>query len=327
MSRGRFELSSMNTLLAFEATARLGSITLAAVERGTSHSAISRHIRGIEKTLGVVLFARLGRGVALTKSGETYFRAVQSGLDALHVANQEIRSRQSELTIGCTLEMSVVVLNPIVPALQRALGGSMPVRIVVCDYDHPIPLHRLDTDIAFEGVVGPHPNPTAVPLLREEIVPVAAPAFIERFGDALGDHPSTWRDVPRLDARALPGWATWNTWFDAHGCVAPPAPVEWFENHFNLLPAAENGDGLAIGWNGFMSGCFAAGRLVAVREAWLATELIIYGVPTPNGHSKEASRACLEALPGLIRGLTHPSPVAHVAEMLADGDEHTDRRG
>ena len=45
MTRSRFELPSMSALLAFEATARLDSITLAAEERATSHSAISRHIR------------------------------------------------------------------------------------------------------------------------------------------------------------------------------------------------------------------------------------------------------------------------------------------
>ena len=305
MSRSRFELPSMSALLAFEATARLGSITLAAEERTTSHSAISRHIRMLEKTLGAALFERRGRGVALTKSGETYFGAVQSGLDALHDAGQRMRSnRRSGLTIGCTLEMSVLVLNRVFLTLKRTLGDSIAVRIVVYDYDLLPLLLPSGIDIVFEGVVGPHPNPRAVPLLREEIVPVASSAFMERFGGVLAEHPSTWSDVPRLDVpRTAHGWATWDTWFQAHGCAAPPAPVETFENHFNLLPAVANGDGLGIGWNGFMSDYFETGRLVAAGNAWLATELTMYGVPTPNGSRKDASRACLNELPRLIRGL------------------------
>ena len=200
MSRSRFELPSMSALLAFEATARLGSITLAAEERTTSHSAISRHIRMLEKTLGAALFERRGRGVALTKSGETYFGAVQSGLDALHDAGQRMRSnRRSGLTIGCTLEMSVLVLNRVFLTLKRTLGDSIAVRIVVYDYDLLPLLLPSGIDIVFEGVVGPHPNPQAVPLLREEIVPVASSAFMERFGGVLAEHPSTWSDVPRLD--------------------------------------------------------------------------------------------------------------------------------
>ena len=61
MTHSRFELPAMNTLLAFEATARLGSITLAAEERATSHSAISRHIRMLEDSAQARTW-RLDRG-------------------------------------------------------------------------------------------------------------------------------------------------------------------------------------------------------------------------------------------------------------------------
>ena len=121
--------------------------------------------------------------------------------------------------------------------------------------------------------------------------------------------------MPRLNVgRKSPGWASWDTWFKAHGCGPPPAPVETFENYFNLLPAAANGDGLAIGWNGFMSDHFETGRLVAVRDAWLATGLTMYAVPTRNGGSKTASQTCLKELPHLIGGVCIPSPVAARAD-------------
>ena len=119
---------------------------------------------------------------------------------------------------------------------------------------------------------------------------MASPAFAERFGAVRTGHPRTWRHVPRLNVGLQsPGWASWDTWFEAHDCAPPPAHVETFENYFNLLPAAANGDGLAIGWDGFMSDHFETGQVVAVRDAWLATGLTMYVVPTRNGGSKSAS--------------------------------------
>ena len=311
MNLPRYDLPSISSLLAFEATARLGSITRAAEERETSHSAVSRHIRELEKAFEVRLFERRGRGVTLTRSGEAYFIAIQAGLDGLNDAGAVLRRRQAGLTIGCTLEISTLLLHPVFPSLKRALGDEVAARVVVYDYDLLPLLVPSGLDIVFEAMSGHYPEEQAVPVLREEIVPVAAPGFVERYGTVLAGHPCGWRDVPRLNVgRQSPGWATWDSWFEAQGCAAPAAPVETFENYFNLLPAAANGDGLAIGWNGFTSEHFQTGRLVAVRDEWQETGLTMYAVPTRNGASKEAARACVQALPELIQSLCTRAPLA-----------------
>ena len=304
MSTARYELPSISALLAFEAAARLGSITRAAEERSTSHSAVSRLIRRLENTFEVALFERRGRGIELTKSGEAYFLAVQAGLDALQEASQGLRRGELGLTIGCTLEICTLVLHPIFPALKRALGDGVAARIVVYDYDLLPFLMLSGLDIVFEGRKTPHADPEAVAVLREEIVPVASPGFVERHAAVLADHPRRWAGVPRLDiGRRSPGWATWDTWFHGHGCAAPEAPVETFENYYHLLRAATDGDGLAIGWNGFISDDFASGRLRAARDEWLQTELTMYGVMTSGGKRKDISRACLNELVRLVGGL------------------------
>ena len=308
VSRRRFELPATRTLVAFEAAARLGSITRAAEELATSHSAVSRHIRALEKSFGVVLFERRGRGVALTTSGEAYFRAVQTGLDALRDGGRVLRNDRTGLAIGGTIEITALLLHPVFPKLQSALGDEVAVRIVVYDYDVLPHLISLGLDIVFEAKNGPHPDPQAVPVLDEALVPVASRAFAKRFATQLAGHPRTWRGVPRLDiGRPAPGWATWDTWFAAHGYAAPPAPVQTYENYFNLLSAAVTGDGLAIGWNGFMSEHF--GRLVAVRDEWLKTDLKMYAVATADGRAKSVVPACLNELAQLIGGLCRRSPV------------------
>ena len=65
-------LPPLNALRAFEAAARLQSFTRAAEELNVSHSAISRHVRGLEKRLDVQLFKIAQRGVTLTELGRWY---------------------------------------------------------------------------------------------------------------------------------------------------------------------------------------------------------------------------------------------------------------
>ena len=72
---------------------------------------------------------------------------------------------------------------------------------MVCDYDVLSLLLPTGLDIVFEAVDGPHPDPRAVPILREEIVPVASPGFMERFAPVMAGHPLEWRDVTSLGHR------------------------------------------------------------------------------------------------------------------------------
>ena len=62
-------LPSLNALRAFEAVARLGSISLAAGELSVTSGAVSRHIKELEADLGVAVLERSGRGVRLTATG------------------------------------------------------------------------------------------------------------------------------------------------------------------------------------------------------------------------------------------------------------------
>lgn len=309
MSVCLYQVPSTGTLLAFEAAARLGTITRAAEERATSNSVISRQIRQLEETFGVVLFERRGRGVALTESGRTIFLAVRTGLEVMHEAAQQLRDGQVSLNIGCTLEVFELLLQPVLSELERALGEGVAARIVVHDRDL-LPLLLSGLDIVFEVSHGTGKSPNAVPVLHEEIVPVASPGFVQRFAAVLAGHPLGWRDVPRLAVRRQsPRWPTWQSWFEANGCAAPPAPVKTLRNGLDLLRAAARGEGLAIGSNGLMSDHFETGRLVAAREAWLATGVTIYAVPTPTGRRKRSTAACLEELPRLVADLCTSSPV------------------
>jgi DNA-binding transcriptional LysR family regulator len=76
-------LPPLTALRAFEATARLGSVSRAADELHVTHGAISRHIRSLEQELGKPLFSRQGRGLALTQSGLRLREVASEALERL----------------------------------------------------------------------------------------------------------------------------------------------------------------------------------------------------------------------------------------------------
>ena len=66
MSNATDRLPPLDLLVAFEAVARHGSITLAAAERFITQSALSRQVQALEAALGVPVFERRHRALVLT---------------------------------------------------------------------------------------------------------------------------------------------------------------------------------------------------------------------------------------------------------------------
>ncbi len=75
----------LNALRAFEAAARHLSLTKAAVELNVTPGALSHQIRGLEDHLGLKLFDRGVRSIALTAAGKALHPGLQTGL--LHIRN------------------------------------------------------------------------------------------------------------------------------------------------------------------------------------------------------------------------------------------------
>ena len=89
------ELPPLNALRAFEAAARLQSVSQAAEELSVTHGAVSRQIRALEEQLGLALFVKEGRGVKLTDAGLRLRDAAFDAFERLRNACADLR-RQSE---------------------------------------------------------------------------------------------------------------------------------------------------------------------------------------------------------------------------------------
>ncbi|RUW17807.1 LysR family transcriptional regulator, partial [Mesorhizobium sp. M1E.F.Ca.ET.041.01.1.1] len=114
------ELPPLNALKAFEAAARLASLTNAGREINVTHSAVSQQVRQLEECLGRPLFRRVGRGVVLTPAGEEFYEAVSTALRMISVSTRRLKHRpgSSPLSVGC---IASIATRWLVPAVQDFL--------------------------------------------------------------------------------------------------------------------------------------------------------------------------------------------------------------
>ena len=73
----------LNALRAFEASARHLNFTRAAIELRVSQGAVSHQVAALEDRLGVPLFRRLPRGLALTDEGQALVPTVADAFDRI----------------------------------------------------------------------------------------------------------------------------------------------------------------------------------------------------------------------------------------------------
>src|SRR4051812_32682976 len=91
-----YKMPPLNALRAFEATARHLSQTKAAQELNVSPGAVSHQIRALEALLGIALFERKVRAIALTPTGKQLYPGVQTGFLKLHEAVAGLRRSGNE---------------------------------------------------------------------------------------------------------------------------------------------------------------------------------------------------------------------------------------
>jgi len=129
------DLAGLEALVAVE---RTGTVGAAATDLGYTPSAVSQQVKRLERTLGVPLLERVGRGVTLTAQGR---RLVEDGGELLRsverVASRARSAGGSPTPIG---QVRVVAFStavrglvaPLVPSLAEAAPG---LDVVVTEYD------------------------------------------------------------------------------------------------------------------------------------------------------------------------------------------------
>src|SRR5216684_6987576 len=121
MHSPRASLPPLDLLRGFESAARHLSFTRAAAELFLTQSAVSRQIQALESFIGVPLFERRHKALALTEAGQAYYRTVATILEQLRDATRRLRETRTGhvLTVTTTVSFASLWLVPRLAHFRR----------------------------------------------------------------------------------------------------------------------------------------------------------------------------------------------------------------
>lgn len=260
-------LPPLNALPAFEAAARLLSVKEAADELAVTPGAVSQMLKALETQLGVKLFDRVNRGIRLTEAGREYLPPVRAALRQIAEATRRQREscESSLLTLSVTPFFASAWLVPRLAAFHTA---------------HPdLDLHLVTGDGNPEGVdaairhgCGGYPGLVSDLVMAVEVVPVAAPALVERFGTP--DGPADLLRWPRVHNTDRAGWCSWFR-FQGIDEIGPQRGTA-FGDPGLLLQAVLAGQGAGLLPAAMVALDVEAGRLVRLAEVALIERFAYY---------------------------------------------------
>ncbi len=266
-------LPPLDTLEAFSRAARLGSFSAAAEEAGITHGAVSRQISRLERWLGVRLFARQARGVALTPEGIRFFARAEEALALLSGADERWIPRRHKTTVRLSLTPSVASLW-----LFSRLG-----KLELDDIHIELFLeHRLadlgeGTDLAIRCGRGPWAGVRATPLWQEKSFPVAAPSLA---GQLAGNCDArSLLKMPILHDSTIEGWRRWLAAEDID--YLPRGQDRRFEDYNLVIDACVQGVGIALARPRYRTQPLRrVDWLLSPKERWTITSRFILCGPT-----------------------------------------------
>lgn len=255
------ELPSLNALRAFEAVARLGSMSLAARELHVTHGAISRQVRALEEALGQPLFLRQGRGIALTASGQSLRESCTGAFGQLRDTWNRLRQPDagSAFVLGCS---GSVLARWVIPRLERLRRDLPTLTLHLSVLEEPATKGMHGVDAVLLLAAPPWPGGWHVHELAPECIgPVLSPRYpgAERLRELPAD---ALCDEPLLHTASRP--QAWPDWARAMGL--PPDSLQQAQalpHLYFLLEAAAAGLGVAIAPQPLVADDLAAGRLIA----------------------------------------------------------------
>jgi LysR family glycine cleavage system transcriptional activator len=254
----------LDAIRGFVAVARRMSITLAAQDLFLTQSAVSRQIRTLEEYLGTPLFIRKHRAIEMTDVGEQLFALASTWFDRLIEFSETTRKdvHVRPVTITASIGVASLWILPKLGAFQ-ALHPAIDVRLAANNRVLDLEEESIDLAIRYcREATTPHGS---IRLFGEKIVPVANPAVAAR---AFTGHPDFRNEVLlELDMRALP-WLRWSDWLVAtHQADAKPRQYLHFNQYDQVIQAAIEGHGVALGRLALVMPMLADGRLVCQPQA------------------------------------------------------------
>lgn len=271
-------LPSLNGLRAFEAAARHLSFTLAASELNVTQTAISHQIRRLEEELGIRLFIRQNRALALTPEARDYLPGVRAAFNDLRLATDRLLRKDDDkvLTVSTIASLAAKWLLPRLTDFQESHPG-IDVRITTST--SLVDFQRDNVDAAIRYGRGQWPGVRAEWLMADELFPVCSPSLLR--GDKPLRQPEDLKDHVLLHTNNGDDWRLWLTAAGLPTGISRQPGIT-FDMTFVTVQAAIDGMGVAMGRTSYVQDDIAKGRLVVPFKIALPADAGFYLV-SPEG--------------------------------------------
>ena len=260
----QYELPPLNQLEAFEAAARHLSFTRAADELALTQSAVSRQVAALEDFFGVPLFQRLHRALRLSAEGQQLQRAVVDVLQQLHQVSTSLRGETRLKTVVVTTTVGFAGLW-LIPRLTGFTASRPDVDVRISASNTMANLNRDGVDVAIRYQSPDAGVPDALQLFGEVVLPVCSPRLLRDAARPLKE-PADLRHHCLLHMDMGPGTPPleWSLWLRLMGIEdLKSASVMHFSQYDQMIQAAINGQGVALGRLPLMKSLLTQRKLVA----------------------------------------------------------------
>ena len=292
MKKYRRQLPSLDALVFFEAAARHNSFTQAATELYVTQAAVSKRIRELEARLGVDLFERNGRKLALTDIGRRLHERTDMALEYLEDACRLAKGEESKtIRIAANSAVSLLWLAPRIREFglsENSASVNLFTSDIVGDTMNP------ENDLVISYGYGDTPGWVGELLFVERLVPVATPGYLDSMGiDSRINLQSDSKKLPELVLleyeRLAPDWINWQLWIEKSQLTEMSKFRRVLKQSYaQTVGAALNGQGLALGNPALIENELSSGRLCIVGNAeWTSSR----GYYLLQPHNKKLSVA------------------------------------
>ena len=263
-------MADLSLLTSFVRAAEHGSFSAAARSLGVSPAAVSKNVAHLELHVGVRLFHRSTRRLALTGSGERFLAQVQDPLASLDAAIAGIRDDSDEPSGTLKVSMGQALgRNFLVPLLNEFLERC-PAVVPDWHFDN----RRIDlVGEGFDAAVGGGFELSQGLVARElapvHIVAVASPAYLA--GRPLPQQPADFAPLAGIMRRSTPSGRVRPWTLRPRRGVDQPVPCRQrliFSDPEAIALAARQGLGVALVPMPFVFAHIASGELVRLLPGW-----------------------------------------------------------
>jgi len=242
MRNNRKPLPPLNALKAFEASARLRSLTRAAEELHVTQGAVSQQVKLLEQYLGTQLFYRKPRKLELTDAARAYLPVLTDAFNNLLASTNELfgNDQRALLTIKCGTSF---IHRWLMPRLHDFYQKHPEFRIRLMSAVWPSQDEVEEADLEISNGFGNWAGMQVERLTREHWTVVASPAFIQSH--LIPEEPEKLLSLPLIST--IGDRENWQVWFRKQGVMDVIAePMLESDTSTMAIEAAINGCGLLL---------------------------------------------------------------------------------